>query len=214
MVLTNEAGFIQWVEKAAEWELPGGFCSYEGCPDHGGGSTENIANRIMAERSMRMAEEWTYNLNEGFFKVGGNLAMQFTLTSSYCRYGCWGLTDDVTEPNRNYKYEAAHKLVESISNIINIPEKSPYNNLFLSNCTTTGLKVNYTLLKRADVTISIHNLAGQLIKTIVAATQAPAQYTVVWNGKDTYGKATANNIYLCTIRIGNWSGSRKVILIR
>ncbi|MEZ4930930.1 MAG: hypothetical protein R2788_02205 [Saprospiraceae bacterium] len=67
--------------------LPGGFVSYEGGPDHGGGSTDNIANRILAERSERMCEEMRYNLDDAFIQLGGNTAMQFTLTSSYNRYG-------------------------------------------------------------------------------------------------------------------------------
>ncbi len=108
---------MQWIARAAEWGLPGGFCSYEGGPDHGGGSADNIANRITAERSERMALEWTYNLDDAFFKLGGNIAAQFTLTSSYCRYGCWGLTDDVKFPDRNYKYAAAKKLADSLTAI-------------------------------------------------------------------------------------------------
>lgn len=211
---TDEAGRMQWVAKAAEWALPGGFSSYEGGPDHGGGSTTNIANSITAERHTRMADEWTYNLNDGFFKVGGNLAMQFTLTSSYCRYGCWGLTDDVTDPNRNYKYEAARKLADSITNIIISPEIIPINKLFLYNRTTTGVKINYTLLKRADVTISFMNTAGQIIETLVSGTQAPAEYSVVWNGKDSSGKSVANNIYLCNMRVDKWSKSRKIVIIK
>ena len=47
----NQSGRKQWIAKAAELGLVGGFCSYEGGPDHGGGSTTNIVNRINAERS-------------------------------------------------------------------------------------------------------------------------------------------------------------------
>jgi len=111
----DEAGRLQWVEKAAAWNLVGGACSYEGGPDYGGGDTINIANRISCNRDPGMATEFKYNLDEAFFALGGNLAMQFTLTSSYCRYGCWGLTDDVTNPDRNYKFQAARELIGDVS---------------------------------------------------------------------------------------------------
>ena len=107
----NEAGRIQWVAKAAAWNFVGGYCSYEGGPDFGGGSTKNIANRILCNRDPGMAIEYKYNLDEAFFGLGANLAMQFTLTSGYNRYGCWGLTDDVTIPDRNYKFQAARDLI-------------------------------------------------------------------------------------------------------
>ena len=108
---TNEAGRKQWIATAAAWNLPGGFVSYEGGPDHGGGSTENIANRIMAERNQGMYDLMQYNLKDAFIDLGGALAMQFTLTSAYSRYGCWGLTDDVTVPHRNYKLAAIRDLL-------------------------------------------------------------------------------------------------------
>ncbi|MCB9282431.1 MAG: T9SS type A sorting domain-containing protein [Lewinellaceae bacterium] len=107
----NEAGRTQWIAKAIAWGLPGGFVSYEGGSDHGGGSTTNIANRILAERSEGMCEEMRYNLDDAFIQLGGTLAMQFTLTSGYNRYGCWGLTDDVNVPHRNYKFACLRDLI-------------------------------------------------------------------------------------------------------
>ncbi len=107
----NEAGRLQWVQKAATWGLVGGACSYEGGPDFGGGSTNNIANRITANRVERMKDEFKYNLDDAFFALGANLAMQFTLQSPYQRYGSWGLTDDVAQPDRNYKFQAVRELL-------------------------------------------------------------------------------------------------------
>jgi hypothetical protein len=107
----NESGRMQWVAKAAEWGLSGGFCSYEGgyhtpcC-----GVMDNLDNKILMHRVPRGAEVLKYNYDEGFFALGGNLATQFTMTSAYTRYGCWGLTDDVNYPERNYKFQAVREL--------------------------------------------------------------------------------------------------------
>ena len=90
-----------------------GFTSYEGGPDHGGGGIVNIENRILAEPTTGMCEEMRYNLDEGFLQLGGKLSMQFTLTSSYNHYGCWGLTDDVNNPDRNYKFQCIKDLLET-----------------------------------------------------------------------------------------------------
>ena len=111
----NESGRMQWIAKAAQWNLPGGYSSYEGGPDHGGGSTTNLANRILAERTLRMCDEMQYNLREAFLDIGGQLAMQFTLTSAYTRYGCWGLTDDVTNPHRNHKFRCFQEMINTLT---------------------------------------------------------------------------------------------------
>jgi hypothetical protein len=163
---TNEAGRVQWIKVAKDSGLVGGFCSYEGGPDHGGGSTVNIANRITAERDVRMGSVWTYNLDTAFFKIGGNLAMQFTLSSAYTRYGCWGLTDDITKPNRNAKYKAAQELALQYSGIAVKPDKN-INNHKRENITAitinNTLRICYYLEKAGDVCISLWNIKGQLI---------------------------------------------------
>lgn len=110
----NKAGRRQWAAKAKAWRLPGGFLSYEGGPDSGGGGTNNIGARIQAERSLEMGDLMRLNLEEGFFRQGGGLAMQFTLSSGYNRYGCWGLSDDITQPRRNAKYVALEKVAASL----------------------------------------------------------------------------------------------------
>jgi len=108
----NEAGRTQWIAKAKEWNLAGGYVSYEGGPDHGGGSTDNMANRIRAERSERMCDLLLLNYDTAFIQLGGTLAMQFTLSSAYTRYGCWGLTDDINFPYRNYKMRCFQNLLK------------------------------------------------------------------------------------------------------
>lgn len=113
----NEAGRKQWIAHAQTWGLAGGFVSYEGGPDHGGGGTVNMANRILAERDIQMGELLKYNYDTAFLALGGALAMQFTLSSGYNRYGCWGLTDDIANPNRNYKYAAMKSIVGGPSSV-------------------------------------------------------------------------------------------------
>jgi hypothetical protein len=109
----NESGRMQWIAKAKAWGLPGGFLIYEGGPSEAIGDTTNVARRIMAERDSGMGELLKYDYGAGFLDLGGTLAMQFTLSSGYTRYGCWGLTDDINHPNRNFKYRAMQSLAGS-----------------------------------------------------------------------------------------------------
>jgi len=99
------------VELAKRYGLPGGFCAYESGPDIGGGKTANIANRIRAIRDPRQAELYKRNFAAGFWDLGGNLAMQFTLASSYSRFGAWGLTDDIAKPDRNSLFGEVRELI-------------------------------------------------------------------------------------------------------
>jgi uncharacterized protein (TIGR03437 family) len=84
---------------------------YEGGPATGDVNAQfvyetNIANRIRAERTTRVAELITRSMNELWFGLGGDAYAHFSLVGAYSRYGCWGLTDDITNVNRNHKYAA------------------------------------------------------------------------------------------------------------
>jgi len=111
----DQAGRLQWIQKAAAWQLTGGCCSYEGGNDFGGGSTTNIANRIRAVRDPRMGDEVYYNFGDAFFAIGGNIACNLELASGYNRYGCWGLTDDIKYPDRNYQFQAGRQLLGNLT---------------------------------------------------------------------------------------------------
>ena len=129
----NEAGRMQWIAKAEEWGLPGGFVSYEGGPAHGGGSTVNVANQILAERTPGMCDAMRYNLDEAFVQLGGTLAMQFTLSSGYNRYGCWGLTDDINHLYRNYKAGCIRDLLLELTTGTAAPQAEPSDAVIYPN---------------------------------------------------------------------------------
>ncbi|CAN5538077.1 hypothetical protein BH10BAC6_BH10BAC6_02210 [soil metagenome] len=102
------------ITKASAWGLAGGCTSYEGGPSlPEGGNTTNLAAQIRSHRTQRMADVITRNYRQGWSNVGGGLALYFTLASGYNRYGCWGITDDPSNPDRNYKMAAIRSLLGS-----------------------------------------------------------------------------------------------------
>ena len=70
-------------------------CQYEVGPDVGGGKTDNVANRILANRSPRMRELLLHDARGNWFERGGDLYMIFSHCSTYSRFGCWGLSEDI-----------------------------------------------------------------------------------------------------------------------
>lgn len=158
----NEAGRTQWIQKAADWGLQGGYLSYEGGPDHGGGSLNNIANRIYAERSEGMCIELRYNLDESFIQLGGTLAMQFTLSSAYNRYGCWGLTDDINNPYRNYKMGCMKELIEDYApSSVNAVKDQVLSLTLRPNPVLNELIIELDSKKNVNVELQILNTLGR-----------------------------------------------------
>lgn len=142
----NYAGRQQWIAKAAAWQLPGGCGSYEGSndfmstdwSDYPTSMRRNIANRIRAVRDPRMGYEFYYNFANAFFDLGGTIALNLEVSNGYCRYGSWGFTDDITKPDRNYKFMAARKLCSTTGDLntdshINLADLSIFASQWLGN---------------------------------------------------------------------------------
>ncbi len=87
------------------------FFAYEGGSDTGGGDPANIADKIAAERHWRMGELQKHDLIDNWFNIGGEMFSLLEVCSGYSRYGSWGLTDDITNVNRNYKYPAVMEVI-------------------------------------------------------------------------------------------------------
>lgn len=88
---------------------------YEGGPDSGANSVstpeENVANRIRAHRNPRIGDLIYTDMKDHWFDLGGDLFMFFTLSSSYSRWGMWGLTEDIRRTDTP-KFQAIRRLVE------------------------------------------------------------------------------------------------------
>ncbi|NGX42256.1 MAG: hypothetical protein K940chlam7_00534 [Chlamydiae bacterium] len=120
----GQSGRKQWIEKAASWGFVGGANSYEGgFHSPAGGKRVNLDNKIQMHRVDRAKDVLKYNYDDGFFALGGNIAMHFTLQSSYARHGCWGLTDDLSNPDRNHKFQACRELLRKDKGQIALTEE-------------------------------------------------------------------------------------------
>jgi hypothetical protein len=191
------SGRIQWVEAADLWELDKGFMSYEGGPDHGGGSVDNIANRILAERSERMCDEMRYNLVDGFLEIGGTLAMQFTLTSSYNRYGCWGLTDDVNNPYRNFKFQCIKNIAAKDESSIKESKSKQILKVF-PNPAFSQVNFLFELKQTATVTLELFDALGKPVRTIVKTDQPIGEHVLRVDCQ-----ALSSGIYFYTLNNGH-----------
>lgn len=72
----------------------------------------------------------------------------------------------------------------------------------------------YQLPEASEVRLTIYNMAGQRIRTLVEATKEAGSYQVVWNGADEAGKPVAGGMYLYELLAGDFVQTRRMVLIR
>jgi putative hemolysin len=73
--------------------------------------------------------------------------------------------------------------------------------------------LRYELPSRADVSLGVYNVAGRLVRTLVAGAQTEGIHQVVWDGRDAAGEALPAGIYYGRLEVGGEARTQKLIRI-
>ena len=84
-----------------------------------------------------------------------------------------------------------------------------YPNPFNPNTT-----ISYFLSHSGNVNISIYNIKGQLINTIVDSYQFSGLQNINWNGLNDKGQLVPTGIYIYKLDIGDFSTSKQLVLLK
>ena len=74
--------------------------------------------------------------------------------------------------------------------------------------------INFNVPNFSDVKITVYDLNGKLVNTLVDASYASGSYNVVWNGDDINGNKVAAGIYMYNLTSGQNSITNKMVLIK
>ena len=79
--------------------------------------------------------------------------------------------------------------------------------------------IPYRLATPADVNISIYSAAGQLVRTLALGHQSSGSYqnrsrAAYWDGRNTLGEPVASGIYFYTLTAGDFTATRKMLIVK
>lgn len=74
--------------------------------------------------------------------------------------------------------------------------------------------VRYGLPERAEVTLVIYDILGRKVRTLVQGSQEPGYKSVTWDGTNDIGEQVSAGLYLYRIRAGDFTETRKTVLLR
>jgi hypothetical protein len=77
--------------------------------------------------------------------------------------------------------------------------------------------IQYTVQGRQTplrTTLKIYNIRGQRVRTLVDEPNGRGTHRVVWDGRSDEGKAVASGVYLYELRVGDFSQTKKMVLMR
>lgn len=74
--------------------------------------------------------------------------------------------------------------------------------------------ISFSVPKTGEVTLSIYNLRGQLVRTLVSGVIQVGRHRVVWDGADERGARAASGIYVYRMQADGFVASRKLVLMK
>ena len=74
--------------------------------------------------------------------------------------------------------------------------------------------ISFNLPEAVHVKLTIFNILSQQVRPLVNDVQAASAYTLVWDGKDTFGRGVASGIYYCRMETQAFTTTRKMMFIK
>ncbi len=87
--------------------------------------------------------------------------------------------------------------------------KQNYPNPF--NPTTT---IHFDVAAQTLVKLTVFDVLGREVKTIVNKDMAPGKYSAVWDGRNEQGELVAGGLYIYRIKAGRYTAVRKMVLLK
>ncbi len=84
-----------------------------------------------------------------------------------------------------------------------------YPNPFNPNTT-----ISYSVAQTGEVKLKIFNTRGQVVRTLVSATQGVGQYSLTWDGRDDTGNVLSSGQYFYRLKVGEASQTRRMLFLK
>ena len=79
---------------------------------------------------------------------------------------------------------------------------------------TEKTTISYQIKTAGQVRLSVYNVAGQLVRTLIDAQQQPGLHSVVWQGLDDQGRRVSSGIYFYRLESEGHTEIKKLTVLR
>ncbi|MDD5231237.1 MAG: T9SS type A sorting domain-containing protein, partial [Candidatus Marinimicrobia bacterium] len=139
------------------------------------------------------------------------LALDFRSAADSASMYYWGLTDVGNLLGNVLAYFGDPVSIET--EVVSVPKtyslKQNFPNPF--NPTTS---IEYNIADKGLVKLSIYNMLGQKVRTLVNANQDANKYRITWNGLDDNGLMVPSGIYFYTLNVNGFNATKKMVFVK
>jgi len=74
--------------------------------------------------------------------------------------------------------------------------------------------IGFSLVEKSDVVLTVYNIKGQRVKTLIRGSMDSGHHTVTWNGTDDHGQIMSSGVYFYRMTAGEFTSVRRMILMK
>jgi hypothetical protein len=74
--------------------------------------------------------------------------------------------------------------------------------------------IRYDVAQPGHVELEVYDVRGALVKVLFSGHREPGRYEAGWNGESGTGVRVASGIYFCKLKVGDYSKTRKLLLLK
>lgn len=78
----------------------------------------------------------------------------------------------------------------------------------------SSARLGYDVAAQARVRLTVYDVSGRLVHTILEREHEPGRYEVRWDGHDANGRALGSAVYYVCLEVGDWRAARKLLIVR
>jgi len=120
---------------------------------------------------------------------------------------------DINGNASDYSEEISADFVLGIEVFGDIPESFGLHQNYPNPFNPTTL-IRYQLPEASNVRVSIYNIMGQEIATLINDYQEVGYKSIQWNGRDNFGNKVGGGLYLYRIQAGSFTKTMKMVLLK
>ncbi len=153
-----------------------------------------------------------FQLGDSFPSIANDLSLPYSRRA-------WEFTSSWA-PSRNK--EGLDYMIRVFANYPHAVEEQESNELFGFNLyqitpnpiVNNKALIRFSLPKAKDVSLTIYNVSGQLVKTLLDNPMETGMNSITWDTKDSDGKLVPGGIYFYKLKVGKEEKTNKVILLK
>ena len=112
---------------------------------------------------------------------------------------------------------AIERRVDNTANVPDAPSGPPETFRLAQNCPNpfnSATAIEYRIETEGPVDLTVYDLLGQRVCTLISETQVPGTYRTIWHGRDDSDRNVASGVYLYMLRTSSGSIVRQMVLLR